>query len=226
MKNKYKKIMFGGILAICVAVPSSLYISQVALTDYISNQRKLDQEQFKVQLQEQEERTNIMLKEVENLNIKIDGLQKLNKELESKNSELEWVRLSIISNVGYLPSTYERQLLERLVECEAGGETITGKIAVVNVVLNRIKSEKFPNSILGVIYQENQFEPVISGAIDNITSSEDSKEAVKRAFLGERIVDSDILYFWASWLDKSNSLWNHVSIVQTIGVHNFGRGWD
>lgn len=218
--------MFGGILAICVAVPSSLYISQVALTDYISNQRKLDQEQFKVQLQEQEERTNIMLKEVENLNIKIDGLQKLNKELESKNSELEWVRLSIISNVGYLPSTYERQLLERLVECEAGGETITGKIAVVNVVLNRIKSEKFPNSILGVIYQENQFEPVISGAIDNITSSEDSKEAVKRAFLGERIVDSDILYFWASWLDKSNSLWNHVSIVQTIGVHNFGRGWD
>lgn len=225
MRNKHKKILFGGILAICVSVPSSLYVNQIATNNYINNQRELEQEQFKVQLQEQEEVTNALLKKVEEMNVHIDGLKKLNKELESKNSDLEGVRLTIINNIGYLPSTYERKLLERLVECEAGGESITGKIAVVNVVLNRIKSEKFPNSISGVIYQQNQFEPVITGAITNITPSQDTKEAVKMAFLGEKVVDSNIHYFWASWLDRSNSLWDHVSIVTTIGVHNFGRDW-
>ena len=113
-----------------------------------------------------------------------------------------------------------------MVECEAGAESIEGKIAVVNVVLNRIKADEFPNSISGVIYQKNQFEPVISGAIDIKTPSEESKEAVKRAFLGERVVDEGILYFWASWLDGSNPLWNHVEIVETLGVHHFGRSWN
>lgn len=179
-----------------------------------------------IQLQEQEEKSNELLKRIDELTVQIDSLKKSNKELEVKNSDLESVRLNIINNVGYVPNTYERNLLERLVECEAGGEDITGKIAVANVVLNRLKSEKFPDSILGVIYQEKQFEPIMTGAIDGIEASEESKEAVKRAFLGERAVDSDILYFWASWLDKSNSLWNHVPIATTIGVHHFGRGWN
>ena len=77
-----------------------------------------------------------------------------------------------------------------------------------------------------MIYQKNQFEPVVVGIIDNKQASQESVEAVKRAFLGERVVDSDIVNFWASWLDSNNDIWNHVEIVTTIGVHHFGRGWN
>lgn len=54
-------------------------------------------------------------------------------------------------------------LLAALVECEAGGESYDGQLAVASVVVNRVKSPRFPNSISGVIYQSGQFSPVASG---------------------------------------------------------------
>lgn len=54
-------------------------------------------------------------------------------------------------------------MLAALVECEAGGESYEGQLAVASVVVNRVKSGSFPNSISGVIYQGGQFSPVASG---------------------------------------------------------------
>lgn len=54
-------------------------------------------------------------------------------------------------------------LLAAIIECEAGGESYTGKVAVGNVVMNRVKSAVFPNTVLEVIYQNRQFSPVGSG---------------------------------------------------------------
>lgn len=54
-------------------------------------------------------------------------------------------------------------LLAAIIECEAGGESYTGKVAVGNVVMNRVKSAVFPNTVLEVIYQNKQFSPVGSG---------------------------------------------------------------
>lgn len=54
-------------------------------------------------------------------------------------------------------------LLAAIIECEAGGEPYTGKVAVGNVVMNRVKSAVFPNTVLEVIYQNRQFSPVGSG---------------------------------------------------------------
>lgn len=55
------------------------------------------------------------------------------------------------------------ELLAALIECEAGGEPYEGKLAVGSVVLNRVASSHFPNSVVGVIYQSGQFSPVASG---------------------------------------------------------------
>ena len=116
-----------------------------------------EQEQHRIQIQEHEQEALNLTNEVNYKNNKINSLQQQINQLEAENKSLEGVQQTIISNVGYMPNTYERQLLERLVECEAGAESMTGKIAVVNVVLNRIKSDDFPDSITDVIYQKNQW---------------------------------------------------------------------
>ena len=59
------------------------------------------------------------------------------------------------------------ELLAALIECEAGGEPYEGKLAVGSVVLNRVASSHFPNSVVGVIYQRGQFSPVASGRFAN-----------------------------------------------------------
>lgn len=50
--------------------------------------------------------------------------------------------------------------LSCIIYCEAGGESTKGKIAVANVILNRVKNKRYPNSIKGVIYQKYQFSPI------------------------------------------------------------------
>lgn len=225
MNKNVEKIIAGVVLVTAVAVPSSLAVKQKEINEKIVAEHQKNINNYENIIEQHQAETSRLLKAVEEAQAEIDSKNKQIQELESENKSLEGVRSNIISNVGYFPNTYERELLERLVECEAGAESLTGKIAVANVVLNRVKSEKFPNSISNVIYQKNQFEPAITGILNNKIPSAESKEAVKRALIGEKVVGSDILYFWASWLDRSNSIWNHIDIVQTIGVHHFGEDW-
>lgn len=79
----------------------------------------------------------------------------------------------------------EYQVLLNLVQAEAGGCDPVGKILVANVVLNRVKSEKFPNSITGVVYEKSQFTPAMNGTINRVEVSESTKECVARALNGE-----------------------------------------
>lgn len=60
----------------------------------------------------------------------------------------------------------DRKLLANLIYCEAGGEPYAGKVAVGSVVINRVLSSKFPDTVIGVIYQSRQFSPVASGRLE------------------------------------------------------------
>ncbi len=60
----------------------------------------------------------------------------------------------------------DRYLLANLIYCEAGGEPYDGKVAVGSVVINRVLSNKFPDTVVGVIYQRKQFSPVASGRLE------------------------------------------------------------
>lgn len=60
----------------------------------------------------------------------------------------------------------DRYLLANLIYCEAGGEPYDGKLAVGAVVINRVLSSVYPDTVLGVIYQSNQFSPVRSGRLE------------------------------------------------------------
>lgn len=88
-------------------------------------------------------------------------------------------------------------LLAALIQCEAGGESRTGKVAVGAVVLNRVASPSFPDSISEVIYQSGQFTPAYSGALANVLAAgarSDCYEAAQAALNGENPVGS-CLYF-------------------------------
>ncbi len=72
-------------------------------------------------------------------------------------------------------------LLANLIYCEAGGEPYAGKLGVGSVVINRVLSSKFPDSIVGVIYQSGQFSPVASGRLELALASDKANDECYRA---------------------------------------------
>ena len=84
-------------------------------------------------------------------------------------------------------SEYENLL--RLVEAEAGGEDLIGKMLVANVVLNRVEDKHFPSSINEVIFQSDngvtQFSPISDGRFYSVKISSETIEAVNQVLQGE-----------------------------------------
>lgn len=112
--------------------------------------------------------------------------------------------------------------LSRIISAESRGESLEGQIAVGNVVLNRVRSREFPNTIYGVIFDSRwggQFEPVRNGTIYQ-TPTALSVIAAKLCLEGADVV-GESLYF----LDptKASNFWTTQNrpYVTTIGVHDF-----
>lgn len=85
-------------------------------------------------------------------------------------------------------------LLSRIIYAESRGEPYSGQVAVGAVVLNRVKSSSFPNSIAGVIYQTGAFDAVSDGQI-NMSPDSTAKKAARRCFkwLGS-VIWSNLLF--------------------------------
>lgn len=107
--------------------------------------------------------------------------------------------------------------LSRIIYAESGNQPLSGKISVGNVILNRVNSSLFPNTIYGVIFQKNQFTPASNGSI-NKTPSAESVIAAKLCLDGA-VVLPDALWFnragLSSWAAKNKSF------IATIGAHSF-----
>ena len=109
-------------------------------------------------------------------------------------------------------------LLARLIHSEARGETYTGQVAVGAVVLNRVKSSSFPNTISGVIYQRNAFTAVNDGQI-NLTPNETAIRAAKDAMNGWD-PSYGCLYYYNPAIATSKWILSR-KVVVTIGNHVF-----
>lgn len=72
-------------------------------------------------------------------------------------------------------------MMAAIIQCEAGGESYEGKLAVGSVVMNRVSSSYFPNSIAEVLYQRNQFSPVASGRFAQVLAQGADPECVQAA---------------------------------------------
>lgn len=109
-------------------------------------------------------------------------------------------------------------LLARLIYGEARGEPYTGQVAVGAVVMNRVKSSSFPNSISGVIYASGAFDAVRDGQI-NLTPNSDAKKAAQDALNGWDPSYGAIYYFNPSTA-TNKWIWSRPMTV-TIGRHRF-----
>ena len=112
--------------------------------------------------------------------------------------------------------------LARIISAEAQGESLQGKIAVGNVVLNRVRSSSYPNTIYGVIFDKKggtQFSPVSFGTIYH-TPTEESVIAAKICLEGYTISDR-ILFFMNPKLATNNWIERNRPYAFTIGNHDF-----
>jgi N-acetylmuramoyl-L-alanine amidase len=121
-------------------------------------------------------------------------------------------------------SAADQDLLARLVHAEAKGEPYAGKVAVATVVLNRVASTEFPNTVKGVIYEKSNgyyaFTPVKNGAINQPADAE-SKKAVKEA-IAFRGNGKGSLFFFNPKTAVSKWVFSR-EVTVTIGNHRFAK---
>ena len=125
-------------------------------------------------------------------------------------------------NISYAASsnTSDIQLMARAINGEARGEPYEGQVAVGAVILNRVKSSQFPNTIAGVIYQSGAFTAVADGQI-NVPIEEGSSvyKAAKDAMNGWDPTGGCIYYFNPDTA-TNKWIWSRPH-VKTIGKHRF-----
>ena len=112
--------------------------------------------------------------------------------------------------------------LAKIISAEAEGEPMKGKIAVGNVILNRVRSKNFPNTIYGVIFDKKhgvQFAPTANGRIYK-TADAESIIAAKMCYEGYSL-SSEILYFLNPSASSSNWIANNRPYAFTIKNHYF-----
>lgn len=145
----------------------------------------------------------------------------VNEETENVLSE----EVQPFGNGGWIYEVSEADYaaLLKIVEAEASGEDVTGRMLVANVVLNRVKSGAFPDTIEGVVYQTKggkaQFSPVATGKIERVRVSDTTVEAVERALCGED-PSQGALYFVAPAYANPDSLqWFRSSLTLLFAYH-------
>ncbi|KAB2334821.1 LysM peptidoglycan-binding domain-containing protein [Cytobacillus depressus] len=121
-------------------------------------------------------------------------------------------------------SAADRELIAKLVRAEAVGEPYAGKVAVATVVLNRLDSPLFPNTVSGVIYEKVSghyaFTPVQNGTI-NQAPDQESRRAVEEA-LAFRGKGKGSLYFFNPKTSTSKWIFSR-EVTVTIGKHRFAK---
>ncbi len=156
-----------------------------------------------------------------------DNIAELQKKLEEElrlSQEAANAEWRDISQVQFEDG--DVTLLANLIYCEARGESYDGKLAVASVVVNRILSSKYPNTMAGVIYQKSQFAPVTSTrnsfvealAHDKAANSSGCYEAAREAMSGITNVSNCVYFQTLKYLEKVERL--HV-VRYSIGNHGF-----
>jgi len=188
------------------AVVEELTRQLIEKDEYI-NQSNLDAAETQKQLEEKD-------KEIKEKDEKI-------KELESKVSsynatQTSVARGSLSSRDGSTQvrqvsptnaSSSDRELLARIINAEAGGSSVEDQMLVGNVVLNRVNSEKFPDTIREVIYQRGQYSPTWNGAINKIPT-ETAYACADRLLAGERLAPSNVVF--QAQFKQGSGVWKKV----------------
>ena len=136
-----------------------------------------------------------------------------NEEIKKREEEEAAAKAKLTYNAGAFAATAdEGKLLAALIHCEAGGEAYEGQLAVGAVVMNRVRSTAFPNSIREVIYASGQFTPAMTGRLEEVyngSGCDSCKRAADEALSGNTNV-GDAKYFRRAGKREGTVIGNHV----------------
>lgn len=133
-----------------------------------------------------------------------------------------WLGGAAVTSAGAEYDAMDLYWLSRIISAESGGEPLRGQIAVGNVVLNRVESDEFPDTIPEVIFDRVdavQFEPVENGTVYR-TPTAQAVDAARRVLDGESVI-GEAMYFYAPALSPGVWINANRTYYQTIGCHRF-----
>ncbi len=116
----------------------------------------------------------------------------------------------------------DEQMIARAINGEARGESYEGQVAVGAIILNRVNSADFPNTVAGVIYQPGAFTAVTDGQINVPIDAGSSVLKAARDAINGWDPTGGCLYYWNPATATSKWIWSK-QIVKAIGKHNFGK---
>ena len=150
----------------------------------------------------------------------------VSSSMENKVNELDARSITLAENPT-LMSDEDYDTLLRIVEAEAGSEDIKGRVLVANVIMNRMKSDDFPNTVTEVVWDNSdgvpQFSPTYDGRINEVTVSDETKEAVKQALKGTDYSEGALFFIQKSAAEAHNIKWFEKDLRKLFkyGVHEF-----
>lgn len=145
----------------------------------------------------------------------IQEVYRFREMMQSISSPERTVDYSVLVNENAIYLDKESiEIMCRIVEAEAGTEDEKGRILVANVVMNRVESSRFPDTVKGVVFQKSgglyQFSPVANGRYYRVTVSEETRKAVEKVLRGKD-ESQGALYFvnryaanteYMNWFDR------------------------
>ena len=124
-------------------------------------------------------------------------------------------------------STREKAILTRIVEAEATDKDMKSKILVANVIINRVRSKEFPNTIEQVVFQRTngsvQFSPTADGRYNSVTIKASTRESVERALEGEDYSEGALYFVEKTMANPRNVSWFDRALTKlfTYQGHSF-----
>ena len=165
--------------------------------------------------------------QLQNLDSKMKALESQTAAAQAQLAQQIAARLAAgekeYTGGSYAASASELEWLAATIQAEADGESYTGKLAVGSVIMNRVKSSVFPNSITGVITQSNQFASYRSGKVELIINNGPNStciQAAKEVLDGARV--GDYLFF----MTKPYADHYGIKDYTMIGNHAFFYTWN
>ncbi len=120
-------------------------------------------------------------------------------------------------------SDEDYRILQKIVQAEAGVCDDKGKILVANVVINRVRNNKFPDNVKAVVYEPSQFSPVLDGTINRCQVTQQTIDCVNRALAGEDYSQGALYFMNRGISASSNVRWfdGKLTYVMQYGGHEF-----
>lgn len=228
--NRYDRQMLANYEATCTQIAEKEQTLKTEQTELVAMQAEMEEKEGEVNSLIAKTKDSITSKQqeisdaenaVDEYEAQIAKMKAYEEELERKKAEeakkraAEQKKKEAAAQGGggtVTANASDQAMLAALVECEAGGESYEGQLAVASVIVNRVRSGSFPNTVAGVIYQSGQFSPVASGRFAVVLArgaSGSCVQAANAALSGSTNISS--LYFCRADSGVSgNVIGNHV----------------